>query len=281
LERQAESEFLIAVEAQERRGAKPTIRLSAPIEPDWLLDLFADSVKESIEVVWDNRTEKVVVTSRLLYGALVLDESAKGTPPPGEVERILAHHALLAGPEAFADKEALAALKLRSSFAHSLDETFPELGDEQAREALKELVEGRRSFNDLRAADLLANLRGRLTHAQSVMLERLAPAEVTLPGGRRVKVHYAPSQPPWIESRLQDFFGMAQGPAVGAGRVPLVLHLLAPSQRPVQITRDLAGFWVRHYPAIRRELCRRYPRHSWPEDPLTAPPPPPQGRRRG
>jgi ATP-dependent helicase HrpB len=225
-------------------------------------------VKETVEVVWDARTEKVLVTSRLVYGALVLDESAKGSPPPGEVERILAHHALLAGPSAFADRDALAALQLRAAFARSIDESLPELGEAQAREVLGELVEGRRSFADLRAADLLAVLRGRLTHAQQVALDRLAPTEVKLQSGRRVKVHYAPSQPPWIESRLQDFFGMAQGPSVGGGKVPLVLHLLAPSQRPVQITSDLAGFWVRHYPSIRRELSRRYPRHAWPEDPL-------------
>jgi ATP-dependent helicase HrpB len=81
-----------------------------------------------------------------------------------------------------------------------------------------------------------------------------------------------------VESRLQDFFGLAKGPAVAGGRVPLVLHLLAPNQRAVQVTQDLAGFWERHYPAIRRELMRRYPRHAWPEDPLTARPPEPRRR---
>jgi ATP-dependent helicase HrpB len=104
---------------------------------------------------------------------------------------------------------------------------------------------------------------------------------VTLPGGRTVRVEYQAGQPPWIESRLQDLFGMAQGPAVASGAVPLVLHLLAPNQRAVQVTSDLAGFWARHYPALRRELGRRYPRHAWPEDPLRASPPaprPPRGR---
>jgi ATP-dependent helicase HrpB len=95
-----------------------------------------------------------------------------------------------------------------------------------------------------------------------------------------VKVNYpAGDDPPWVESRLQDFFGAVRGPAVGAGRVPLVLHLLAPNQRAVQVTTDLAGFWERHYPALRRELMRRYPRHAWPEDPTTARPPEPRGRR--
>ena len=91
-----------------------------------------------------------------------------------------------------------------------------------------------------------------------------------------MKVNYPAGQPPFIESRLQDFFGLAKGPTVGRGRVPLTLHLLAPNQRAVQVTSDLAGFWERHYPAIRRELCRKYPRHSWPDDPLTARPPEPR-----
>jgi ATP-dependent helicase HrpB len=83
-------------------------------------------------------------------------------------------------------------------------------------------------------------------------------------------VRYERGQAPSVASRLQDFFGMREGPRVAGGRVRLVLQLLAPSQRPVQVTTDLAGFWSRHYPALRRELGRRYPRHSWPEDPLQA-----------
>jgi ATP-dependent helicase HrpB len=124
-----------------------------------------------------------------------------------------------------------------------------------------------------------AALLARLAPGARPALERLAPQRVTLPGGRGVKVHYeAGDTPPWIESRLQDFFGMADGPRLAAGRVPLVLHLLAPNARAQQVTTDLAGFWERHYPAIRRELSRRYPRHAWPEDPLHATPSPPRRR---
>ena len=103
---------------------------------------------------------------------------------------------------------------------------------------------------------------------------------VILPGGRSVRVNYQPDQPPWIESRLQDFFGMEMGPAIAGGRVPLTLHLLAPNGRAVQVTRDLDSFWRQHYPALRRELSRRYPRHSWPEDGRRASPPPPGPQRR-
>jgi ATP-dependent helicase HrpB len=101
------------------------------------------------------------------------------------------------------------------------------------------------------------------------LLEELAPASIRLPrGGRQVRVHYEQDQPPWIASRLQDFFGMRETPAVGRGKSLLVIRLLAPNQRPVQMTSDLAGFWERLYPQVRRELARRYPKHAWPEDPL-------------
>jgi ATP-dependent helicase HrpB len=81
-------------------------------------------------------------------------------------------------------------------------------------------------------------------------------------------VHYERGKPPWVESRLQDFFGMTESPRVANGKVPLVIHLLAPNRRPVQTTTDLAGFWQRLYPQVRRELGRRYPKHAWPEKPL-------------
>ena len=100
-------------------------------------------------------------------------------------------------------------------------------------------------------------------------LDAIAPDRVKL-GARQVRVQYVDGQPPFVESRLQDFFGMREGPRIADARVPLTLHLLAPNQRAVQVTADLAGFWVRHYPAVRKELSRRYPRHKWPEDPLVS-----------
>jgi ATP-dependent helicase HrpB len=100
------------------------------------------------------------------------------------------------------------------------------------------------------------------------LLEEIAPTAIRLSRGRQVAVHYEPNQPPWIASRLQDFFGMRETPTVGRGAVPVVVRLLAPNQRPVQMTSDLAGFWQRLYPQVRKELSRRYPKHAWPENPL-------------
>ena len=105
----------------------------------------------------------------------------------------------------------------------------------------------------------------RLTDRQRALLGREAPERIKLKAGRMVKIHYEAGRPPWIESRLQDFFGMSATSLICAGQAPVTIHLLAPNGRAVQVTTDLAGFWQRHYPSIRRELQRRYPKHSWPE----------------
>ncbi len=98
-------------------------------------------------------------------------------------------------------------------------------------------------------------------------LHEIAPASIRLQKGRQTQVHYERGKPPWIASRLQDFFGMRDTPRIGPKKTPLVVHLLAPNQRAVQTTADLAGFWERLYPEVRRTLMRRYPKHSWPEKP--------------
>jgi len=190
------------------------------------------------------------------------------------VTRVLAEAALAAGPQAFAERDDVERFLARAEFVAGAfpEANLPALGDEDVRAALSEMCEGRRSFAELReaarAGELIERLRQRLTPEQSRLLARMAPDRVTLAGGRAVKVHYERGASPYVASRLQDFFGMREGPKVGGGRAPLVLRLLAPNQRPVQVTTDLQGFWTRHYPSVRRELSRRYPRHQWPEDPM-------------
>jgi ATP-dependent helicase HrpB len=163
----------------------------------------------------------------------------------------------------FAAEGKLDAWVARARFAASVDGSVAAPSDDGVRAALVELCEGRSSFAELREAGLLDVVRAGSTAA----VERLAPERVLLVGGRAVPITYETGRPPSIASRLQDFFGMTDGPRVGGGKVPLLLELLAPNGRAVQVTTDLAGFWSRHYPSIRKELMRRYPRHSWPEDP--------------
>ncbi len=255
-------EFMTVLDAEVRSDRQmPIVRMTARIEPEWLLDLFPDQVREEVSVEWNQAAERVEVISALRYGALVLEESRSGRGDPHEVAQLLADKALQAGVERFVDAEALQQTLARIRFSG--------LTEPDAAGALRELCTGLRSFTELRdaAAGLLPALEARAGSS----LRDLAPTSVRLPGGRQTKVRYDAGRPPWVESRLQDFFGMTETPRIGPDKTPVVVHLLAPNRRAVQTTTDLAGFWGRLYPQVRRELMRRYPRHAWPEDPLTSP----------
>jgi ATP-dependent helicase HrpB len=276
------AEFVVAVDAEERgdaprtasRAAKTVVRLASKVESDWLLDLFPDALAEKTEARWNAQSERVELLRRLMYEQLVIDEWRAPRVEGEEVTQALAEAALSVGPQGFVDTEELERFLARVEFvARTFPEAgLPELNDEDVRVGLAELCEGRRSFAELREAarggGLVEVLRRRLLPEQSRLLAQMAPERVALARGRQARVRYERGQTPSVASRLQDFFGMREGPRVAAGRVALVLQLLAPSQRPVQVTTDLAGFWSRHYPSVRRELGRRYPRHAWPEDPL-------------
>ena len=260
--------LLVAVEAEERRTgnrARVLVRVASAIEPEWLLDLQPQALREQTDLVWEPARERVEVVSRLLYDQLTLEETRR-LPRPDESEaaaRILLDHA-----GAIPDLDALARLRARVAIVsrHCPESGIEALNDATLRARLEEAARGATSLRELREADLLSSL----TPAH---LDRFAPDHVVLPGGRKLRIEYVEGQPPSVRSRLQDFFGLQRGPSICNGRVPLTLHLLAPSGRAQQVTQDLAGFWQRHYPAIRRELMRKYPKHAWPEDGATASPP--------
>ena len=274
-----EANWLVILDASgPSGGGAGKARLVSAIEPDWLLEFFPEALKEAQEVRFEPQRARVEAHWELRYGALVVER----TPEEGEplaVAACLAEAARAAGPRAFCEAEDLDALLKRLTFLGGLREDLPRLDEQALSEVVVELCEGRRSFAELRAASPLAHLTAQLGPQGERLLRELAPTHVTIAGRKRCPVHYERQQPPWIASRLQDFFGNLEGPSVGG--VPLVLHLLAPNKVAVSITSDLAGFWERTYPREARALRRRYPRHSWPEDPATAQPPPPRRGRRG
>jgi ATP-dependent helicase HrpB len=260
-----DARFLVTVDVEERPDKRlPVVRLASAIEPEWLVDLFPDRVAERAAIEWNRTAERVESVSTLCFESLTIEESRSGAVDAETASALLAERALEAGLNRFADLGEFPA-RVRFAAAHS---SLPDLGPEETGEALRSLCAGLRSFAELEAAaqggGLIRALERRLP---SGVLDKVAPEFVRLPAGRRVRVHYTDGQPPWIASRLQDFFGMRESPRVAGGAVPLVVQLLAPSQRPVQTTTDLAGFWQRLYPKVRRELMRRYPKHAWPEDP--------------
>jgi ATP-dependent helicase HrpB len=235
-------EFLVAVDIEERGGV-PLVRLASPIEPEWLLDRAAS--RTALE--WNRTAERVEEVSALVYDALVMEETRAPAKPTEEASKLLATKALDVDIGRFVDRETLEQMLARASFAGVPIDVAA---------TLKELCRGRTSFAEI--TDLLSVLR-------PARIDTLAPEKLKLPGGREVKVHYDQGKPPWIESRLQDFFGVRETPRIG--NTPVVVHLLAPNRRPVQVTSDLKGFWERLYPQVRRELSRRYPKHKWPASP--------------
>jgi ATP-dependent helicase HrpB len=260
--------LMTCVEAEEARGGA-ICRIASAIEPEWLLELFPERVTDFRELRFDLDKERLELVTGLAYDGLPIDESrGDAVYEPGAPEA-LAREALARDLGRFVDRDRLVQLRLRAQLARKADPTLPSFDEDAVRSALVAACQGRRSLGELEKADVLGMLEGAVSHRDRARLDELAPTSVTLPG-RKVPVTYEADRPPWIESRLQDFFGLSEGPR--AGGAPIVLHLLAPNHNAVQVTTDLGGFWDRHYPAVRRELMRQYPRHHWPDDPRTAAP---------
>jgi len=278
-----EGQLLVAVDAtdasEKGRGRRVIVRSAAEIEPEHLLEVTPEGLDEIEEHVFDEDTGTVIRRRALAYGAIVLDESISHEVQGEDAARALAEAAKARDLANFFDLDALESLKQRVRFAAAHGLELPPIDDAMVDRALTDLCGVSRSLADLRKASLTDALWNHLGHEHRAALDRVAPEAVKLPGRKRVPVSYEADRDPWIASRLQDFFGMEDGPRVADGRVPLVLHLLAPNRRAVQVTTDLRGFWERAYREQRRALMRRYSKHSWPEDPANAEPPRRKRRR--
>jgi ATP-dependent helicase HrpB len=248
------------------------VRQASRVERDWLL---SERLATSVEVAFDAETERVSARRRLRFDDLVLEETPAALPDDEQVARVLAEAAgarlerVLPPPESAAGVFRTRVRCLREWLPEL---QLPPLDDDQLRDLLTWLCHGCRSFDDLRKEAWLEALQGMLTPAQRQAVEREAPERLAVPSGSRVTLRYEEGRPPVLAVRIQEVFGLRDTPRVAAGRVRVLLHLLAPNHRPQQVTDDLASFWANTYPQVRKELRARYPRHAWPEDPWSAEP---------
>jgi ATP-dependent helicase HrpB len=261
-------EFLVALDIEERSDrSTPLVRLASRFKPEWILDLFPERVRAEETLRWNRDGERVEQVNSLKYDELTLDETRSQPSRFQPAERMLVEKAMEAGFRRFVEAEEIDRFLARVRFACVHSEGFP-TEDALVRRALEQLATGLTSFAELRAAaangGFLSTLRSQV---DLNLLDELAPPHIQLPRGRRVRVEYEEGLPPSVSSRLQDFFGFNQQFSVARGRVPVVMKLLAPNHRPVQVTTDLPSFWKNLYPQLRRELGRRYPKHAWPENP--------------
>jgi len=251
--------------------AEALVRRACEVEAAWLPP---EGVSASVEVGFDEERQRVVAHRRHRWEDLVIAE-VEVPAPPEEAARLLAEKAAARLERALPlDDPAVVSFltRLRWLAGERPELELPGFDDEALRDLLPALAAGKRSFGELRRSPLLEVLRGSLSSAQLQTLEREAPERLEVPSGSRVRLTYEPGKPPVLAVRIQEVFGLAETPRLAGGRVPVVLHLLAPNFRPQQVTQDLASFWRTTYAEVRRELAGRYPKHDWPEDPRTATP---------
>jgi ATP-dependent helicase HrpB len=252
--------------------AEGRVRVASAVEREWLP---AELVRTRDELVWDDGAARVAARRVTRFEDLVLEQREIPVADPAAAAALLVERAAAQPERALPlGDRAVAALLDRLAF---LAASSPELGlpadrGEIVRAALPALAAGRRSFAELARAPLADELLATLEWRQRRALDELAPERLELPTGFRARIDYSDPSRPVLAARIQDLFGLAETPRLGAGRRPLLLHLLAPNGRPQQVTDDLASFWANTYPQVRRELAGRYPKHAWPDDPARAQP---------
>lgn len=270
-------EAWLAVAEVDGGGRDGRVITAAALTRDEVERIFGDEIRSVTEVAWDDAAGRVQARSVRRLGALTLAETGLAGPDPALVVGALCDGVRARGLGLLGWSRESRQLRERLDFLRALEGgPWPDVSDEGLLASLDEwlgpFLGGARSADDLARLDpgeaMLASLPWELRGA----LARLAPTHVEVPSGSRIAVDYADPGAPVLAVRLQEVFGLTETPRVAGGKVPLTLHLLSPAHRPVQVTRDLASFWKGAYFDVRKDLRARYPKHPWPEDPLTATP---------
>jgi ATP-dependent RNA helicase HrpB len=279
----ATAEFIVAADLDGRQR-EARIWLAAEIPLQQIEARFAGDITRDTGVSWNARTQSVDAVTRTSLGAIVLEQH-----PAGDIAPDAVHAALLAGIRQCGldclpwDRRAQT-LRQRIQFLQQqrgeINDpelaalTLPDLSDAALSDHLEDwllpYLDVHNSIRKLQSLDLHAILLGTLDHAQQQALDRLAPTRVSVPSGSRIAIDYSDADNPVLAVRLQELFGLQQTPAIINGRFRLLLHLLSPGYKPMQVTQDLASFWKTTYFEVRKELRGRYKKHYWPEDPLAA-----------
>jgi ATP-dependent helicase HrpB len=280
-----EAELFLALDLRDdRRGGtrEARVRIASEIRADWLEAMFPGAVRLERTVRFDESRGRAIAALAVLYRDLVLLEETHGAVSAEEASSALAS-TLAERAEAFVrEDEAAASLLDRLEFLRRAapEGDWPAFGPDDLAEVVADACIGRRTVDEVRRVPKAPLLLGRLTHALRRALDENAPEALQVPTGNRIRLAYEPGRPPVLAVRLQELFGLADTPRLAGGRVPVLLHLLGPNYRPVQVTDDLRSFWTTTYHQVRKDLRARYPKHSWPEDPWTARPEAKGGRRR-
>jgi ATP-dependent helicase HrpB len=261
------SPLIVAAEIREVDGKELStiLSLATAIDAEWLRDLFPHDIICRLQTEFDPVAKRVTAEEHLCFRDLTIETRRIEPPPADAAARILATEVLSGRLPLRGWDTAVEQWILRVNFVarNCPDLGVPPIEADDRRLLVEMLCQNATGYKDIKDRPALPVVKAWLSSEQQALVEKHAPERLTLVNGKRPKVVYAADAPPFIAARIQELFGLKQIPALALGRVRPVLHILAPNNRPVQITQDLAGFWVEHYPALKRELQRRYPRHEW------------------
>jgi ATP-dependent helicase HrpB len=261
--------LIVAAEIREI-GGKPgdvntVLSLATIIEASWLDELFPEEMRSETEATFDTATRRVQAAEVRRFRDLAVAIKRVEPPPADAAARLLADE-VLAGrlqlPKWDHNVEQwILRLNLLAEWLPDLQ--LPSIRADDRRHIIEQLCLGALSYKDFKDREVKPVVQSWLSWDQRQLVEKQSPERVTLTNGRTPKVTYAADGPPYISMRIQELFGVTETPRIAMGRIPLSIHILAPSMRPVQVTHDLANFWREHYPRIKSELQRKYPKHEW------------------
>jgi ATP-dependent helicase HrpB len=263
------SPLFVAAEIREIEGrdreVNTVLSLATAIEADWLKELFPDDIKSDLHVQFDAQQKRVLAAELLRFRDLALAAKRIDPPPADAAARLLADE-ILAGRLLLPNwdhhvEQWLARLNLLCRECADLQ--LPAITDEDKKSIIEQLCHGAVSYKDIKEREVKPIVMSWLSPAQRELLDQHAPERVKLPNGRTPKVNYENGRPPFISLRIQELYDVNQTPKVALGRVPVTVHILTPGMKPIQVTQDLANFWREHYPKIKSELARKYPKHFW------------------
>ncbi len=270
----AAADLIVAAHLDGEQEAR--IFLAAALRSEHLFDIHAGLISETAFIDWDDKEQCVQARSQQRLGELLLADRPLRDPDNGAVQWAMLEGIRRRGLDCLPWDEVTRALQARVSFLHGLDAAgWPDFSTDallrRSETWLWPFLRGMTRLAHLKRVDLRGALLAMLDWQQQQQLDRLAPTHIRVPSGSSIRVDYS-GPTPVLAVRLQEMFGLATTPHVADGRVPVLLHLLSPAQRPVQVTQDLAAFWAGSYQQVRKELKGRYPKHYWPDDPMQAQP---------
>ncbi len=265
-------EDFIAVALLDGTQVDATVHLAAAITRAEIEKHFKDLIVESSTVYWDDKAYAVSAARVVKLGAVILEERPLTTPEPEAMQLAMAQGVAIMGLSVLPWSSTAEMFRARITFLARVlpDAGWPDLSDARILEALTPYLAGKSRKSHLASLDMLEILRGMVDRVMLSKLEKLAPSRIEVPGGGHYAIDYRAEGDPVLRVRLQEMFGMTSVPQIAEGRARIKVELLSPAGKPVAVTQSMETFWVNAYPDVRKDMRGRYPKHAWPEDPLTA-----------